>query len=89
MRTSLNNIRQTEAFLHAQLPPQEAILFEARLLTDPLLRLNLRLQQKAYSLIRMYYRKKLKEEVSDVHEQLYNDPQQSAFKQQIQQLFKS
>lgn len=88
MRTSLNNIRQAEAYIKGRLAPQESLLFEARLLTDPLLRLNLRMQQKAYTLIRMFHRKKLKEEVAGVHEQLFNDPEQAAFRQQIKQLFK-
>ena len=87
MRTSLTEIQQTEAFLQGQLAPQDKLFFEARLLTSPLLRLNLKLQKKVYALLQLYHRKKLKEEVGVVHQQLFNDPQKRAFQQEITQLF--
>jgi hypothetical protein len=87
MRTSLNNIRQTEDYLKGQMEPVEALLFKARLLTNPLLRMNVRLQQKAYSLISFFHRNQLKQEVNAVHEQLFNDPEKEAFRQQISHIF--
>lgn len=83
----MNNIRQTEAYIKGEMQPEEALLFEAQLLTNPLMRIDLRLQQKAYSLIRLFHRKKLKEEIAAVQEQLFNDPEKEAFRQQISRLF--
>ena len=88
MRTSLNDIQLTEHFLKGALAPEEALLFEARLLTDPVLRLNLAIQKQVYRLIMLYQRKKLKEELEDIHHQLFHDPENRDFKQKIFQLFK-
>ncbi len=88
MRTSLNEIQQIEAYLQGRLQPAEALLFRAKLLLDPALRLNLRGQKQAYLLLKRYHRHKLKKELSAVHEQLFNDPQKTAFQQEILHLFK-
>lgn len=88
MRTSLTEIRQTEAYLQGQLTPQDKLFFEARLLTNPLLRLNLQLQKKVYALLQIYHRKKLKEEIGAVHQQLFENTAKTAFQQEISQLFK-
>ncbi|WP_224999114.1 hypothetical protein [Cesiribacter sp. SM1] len=89
MRTSLHNIRSAEAYLKGEMPTEEALVFEARLLTDPVLRMQVRFQQKAYALLRLLYRKQLKQEATAVEEQLFNSPDKEAFRQQISQLFKS
>jgi hypothetical protein len=88
MRTSLNDIRQTENYLHRTLSPEESLLFEARLLSDPVLRLNVYVQQKVYSLLRLYHRKKTKEALEEVHQRIFHDPAKADLQQQIAQLFK-
>ena len=87
MRTSLNDIQQAEKFLSGNLLPKDALLFKAKLLMDPLLRLNMYMQEKTYLLIRLYGRKKLKSEIECVHEKFFHDPQKTTFRQKIVQLF--
>lgn len=88
MRTSLNDIRQAEGYLQRALSPEESLVFEARLLTDPMLRIDLYVQRKVYALLRFYHRKKVKEEVEKVHQRLFHDPAKADFQQQIFSLFK-
>jgi hypothetical protein len=87
MRTSLNNIKELEAYHEGKLIPQEALLAEARLLSNPLMRMNFFFQKKAYAIVQLYHRKKLKEEAQAVHEHLFTDPAKGEFQQKIYQLF--
>lgn len=89
MRTSLTELKQTEAWLQKSLEPQESLLFEARLLSSPLLRLHVQLQTKAYHLLKLFHRHKLKEEVRLVEDRLFTNPEKQDFQQQIFQLFDS
>jgi hypothetical protein len=88
MRTSLNEISDAERYLFKQLSTEESLLFEAKMLINPLLRLNVSIQKKVYSLIRLYHRKKLKEEFEAIHEDLFNQPEKRAFQESVHQLFK-
>ena len=88
MRTSLNEIKEIEKFLHHQLDAEESLVFEARLLTNPMLKLNTYLQQKIGQLLLIYHRKKLKEEAETVHQRLFSDPEKADFQQTIMELFK-
>ena len=88
MRTSLNEIKDTEKYLFKQLGAEELLLFEAKMLVDPVLRLNVRIQGKIYSLIRMYHRKKIKSEFEIIHDNLFSDPAKKEFQQSIHHLFK-
>jgi len=88
MRTSLNDVRQTEQYLNGQLTPEEVLVFEAKLLTNPILKLNMLFQKKVYLIVAMYHRKKLKEEAEVVHQRLFNDTNKKDFQQNIYSLFK-
>ena len=88
MRTSLNEIKHVEKYLFKQLSAEESLLFEAKLLVNPVLRLNVRIQEKIYSLIKMYHRKKIKAEFEIIHDNLFSDPAKKEFQQSIHQLFK-
>lgn len=87
MRTSLTDIKNTEAYLQGKLNTQERLFFEARLLTSPLLRLNLQLQKQVYTLLQLYHRRQLKEEVALVQQRLFDSPDNAAFQQSILHLF--
>jgi hypothetical protein len=87
MRNSLTEIAQAEAFLQETMPPRERLVFEARVLTNPLLRVNLFFQKKAYGLLKLYHRQQLKKEVQAVEQRLFQDPEKKAFQQQIHHLF--
>ncbi|WP_333821448.1 hypothetical protein [Ohtaekwangia sp.] len=88
MRTSLNDIALTERYLFGKLAPEESLLFQARLLTDPILRAHVAVQQKVYTLLLHFHRKKMKEEVRTIHNAHFHDPAHAEFKEQINQLFK-
>lgn len=88
MKTSSNNIRTIENYLLGRMSPADRFLFEAQLLINPTLRMDLYAQKKALALIRMYHRKKQKEELEVLHHQIFSNPAKAGFKQQISQLFK-
>lgn len=88
MRTSLNDIAHTEKYLQGKLPPEEKLLFKARLLTSPLLRWNAAAQQKVYIVLKLYHRRKIKEQAQTVQQKLFQETQHVAWREQITQLFK-
>ena len=87
MRTSLNEIKKAEDFLSGKLSGAEAVLMQARLLIDPVLRMNLAFQRKVYALVTLYGRRKLKAEIEDVHDRIFQDPARAAYREEIAQLF--
>jgi len=82
----LETKRIEEHILHVS-SPGEQLLFQAQLILDPALDEKAMAQQKAYSLIRSYGRKKLQEEIALVHAQLFQSPQHTPFKERILSLF--
>jgi hypothetical protein len=88
MRTSLNEIRQIEEHLTGTSPAEESVVFNARLIISPLLRLNTALQRKAYTLAKHYARKKLKSDLEAIHEKLFQDPAKADFRKSVTQWFR-
>lgn len=88
MRTSLNEIQQIEKFLTGELPPDEHLLFEAQMLTNPQLKLHVALQKEIYLLLAHYHRNKLKHEVKEIHDRLFSKRKYNAFQKAIFSLFK-
>ena len=88
MKTSLNNMEETEDFLSGRLSADESLHFKLRMLLDPVWRKNVAFQQKTYSIIHAYARKKMKEEIQAVHDKIFSDPHRAAYHQQVWELFK-
>jgi hypothetical protein len=88
MRTSLNNIKQTEDYLQHRLTPDEKLLYDAKLILDPMLRLNVLLQKKIYGLIKAYGRQSAREQLAQIHEQLFKDPAKAHFRKTVINEFK-
>ncbi|SDP18342.1 hypothetical protein SAMN05428975_0608 [Mucilaginibacter sp. OK268] len=88
MRTSLNNIAQTEAYLLKRANPANALLFEAKTLLDQELQTRVSQQQQVYTLVQQYGRKQVKAEIEAVHQQLFNQPEHLSFRQKIARLFR-
>ena len=87
MRTSLNEIRETENYLNKKSNSLDSLVFEARLLTNPQLRMNLFLQKKVYFIIKMFHRKQIKQEFEQISDRLFTDPAKEEFQQKILHLF--
>jgi hypothetical protein len=88
MKTSWNDTKQIERYLNNELAIEDHILFEAQLLIDPLLKLNVGLQKSIYTIVKLYGRKKIKTEVEQVHNRLFHDKKNIVFQQHIHHLFK-
>lgn len=88
MRTSLNEIQAIEAFVEQQLPPQDRLAFEARMLVDKTLREKVEQQRHTYRVIKTYGRKQLRLELESIHTELFTQPRHQYFRQQILSFFK-
>lgn len=88
MRTSYNNTHQIEEFLLGQMLVADRLLFEARMLLSPALRRDVYFQKKAYLLVKMYHRQKVKEELETLHRQLFSNPAERTFQESVMQWFK-
>ncbi len=84
----MNEIKEIEEFLEGKLKVEDCLFFEARLLTSPLLRSNSFFLKKTLSIVRLYHRKKLKEEIEEIHNRLFSNPEKKEFQQYIHQMFK-
>jgi hypothetical protein len=84
---TLREIEDIERYLLDQLEPQSKLLFEARLLVDPLLKIRVQWQRKIHAIVRRSGRRQLKMEVERIHRQLFADPSRRQFQQKILQLF--
>lgn len=88
MRISLNEIKKIEDHLQGDLPAEEDILVEVRALIDPTFATNLAAQQDSYQIIRAYGRKQLRQEIENIHQQLFSEEQHYSFRRMIFSLFK-
>jgi len=88
MKTSLTDISKTEQFLEGKLPPADALVFEARMITNRELRLNVHIQKKLMIVLRYFYRRQLRQKAEQAGKLLFNDPGKRDFQNNISQLFK-
>lgn len=77
-----------ERYLLGSLSVADKFVFETQLMLRPKLRMELYFQKKAYQFVQLYHRKKLKEELETLHQQIFNDPDNLVFQQNIYGLFK-
>jgi hypothetical protein len=89
MKTSWKEIAEAEKYIFSKMNAEDLSSYKARLLVNPMLRLNLFYQEKVYVLVRFYHRKKLKEAAESIHHRLFNDPVKATFQQNIYQFFKN
>lgn len=86
MKTSVNETQHIETYLLGG-PEDEALVVEARLLIDENLREKTAWQQKTYELVTLYGRKKLKQEIAEVHQALFTSEKHSTFRKKILSFF--
>jgi hypothetical protein len=84
---TLREVKQIDHYLHGKMSIASRLLFEARLLIDPTLKLRVEWQQKLYSIIKRSGRRQMKSEVARVHHQLFSDPAKLDFQLSVFQLF--
>jgi hypothetical protein len=89
MKTSWSDTFYIENYLQGKLSPGNRLMFEARLLMSRKLRTDLYFQKKVHTMVNLYHRKKLKEELDALHQALFNDPNKVVFQERIHQLFKT
>ena len=83
----MNEIKLIDDHIFNNADPAQALLFEAKRLLDPNLAQQVTWQKKAHDMIFQYSRKKLKAEISSVHDKLFTKPAHWRFKHQILSLF--
>jgi hypothetical protein len=87
MRTSLNEIKAIDDHVLKLAPPDEALLFEAKLIINPALYEQIVLHKQTLSLVKQYGRNNLKAEIEAVHQKLFGQPEHESFRQKIMRLF--
>lgn len=87
MRKSLNETEQLENYLLNRMNEQEDNDLRIRLLLNPGLQEAAALQKNAYEQIRLFGRKKLKEELQEIQERLIRQPEKRAFWTRLKALF--
>jgi len=84
----LNNIKQVDDHLLGKTEPDEALLFEAKLILDPELNDSVHWHKQTLSLVHQHGREGLRQQIQAVHRQLFTMPQHNSFSQMILRLFK-
>lgn len=84
MKTSLTEIKEIDDRITNQLPDGDKLLFDARMIIDPVLRFNMTMQRKLYALVKAYARQTLRSEVTRVQDKVFQD---NSFRNEIQTIF--
>ena len=87
MRTSLNEIKEIDDHVLKLAPPDEALLFEAKLIINPALHEQVMWHRQTLGLVKQYGRNNLKAEIEAVHQKLFSQPEHEGFRQKIMRLF--
>lgn len=84
MKTSLVETKLLDDHITGHLTGGEKLLFEARMIIDPVLRLNIHMQRKLYKLVKAYSRREVRSEVTCVEKKLF---QNDSFRREINSIF--
>lgn len=87
MTTSFEEIQRAEEYILAQLSTEDRLVFEAQVLTNPALRMDVYFQKKVYQILRLFTRRDIKQQLEMMHERIFNDPAKADFKQSILKFF--
>jgi hypothetical protein len=88
MRTSLNNIKEIDDHVLGVAAPQNGLLFEAKMILNPELRLDVAWHRQTLTLVQQYGRQQLRADIEAVHQQLFTQPEHQSFRQTILRFFK-
>ena len=84
----MNEIRGIESYIKGTLTPGNNLVMEARLIIDKELQEKMLWQQRTYELVNAYSRKKLKQEIEQIHLQLFSENRFMSFREKIKSIFK-
>ena len=87
MMTSLTETAQIDAYILGTAQPGDALVFEAKMLLAPELKEKFFWQKKATELVKQYGQKQLRQEIEDIHRQLFTLPEHAGFGNKIRRLF--
>lgn len=83
----MNNTVQIERYLLGGSDPEEQLLMEARLLTEPGLRNDLLWQARTYELVNAYGRRQLRNEIRRAEARVFSESRFEAFRHRITHIF--
>lgn len=87
MRTSLNNIKEIDDHVLGIAAPQQNLLFEAKMILNPELRVDVAWHKQTLTLVQQYGRKQLRTDIQAVQQQLFTRPEHQSFRQTILRFF--
>jgi len=87
MRTSLNKIKEADDYLLKVMDPEEAVLYEAKLILNPEMKSELYWHRKTHEAVRTYARAQLRREINAVHDKLFFQPEHSTFRKKVMSFF--
>ena len=87
MKTSWNDIIETEQYLSGTGSGDRRAAFEARLLLEPSLKENMQWQQAAYTAVHQYGRQKRCAEIEQVAKYIFTAKKYTGFREKIFSLF--
>lgn len=87
MRTLLIEVKEIEQYLFKTGTAGDQLLFDAKQIIDPELKIKITDQQKVYQLVNNYGRKQLKAELQMVFQNLIASPVHRSFAQRIRSIF--
>jgi hypothetical protein len=83
----LDEVRDIDKYLFDKLDKPSKLVFEARMLIDPTLKLRVEWQERVYAIVKLSGRLKIRNEAEGIHRQLFDDPARLSFQQDVLQLF--
>ena len=87
MRTSLNNTKEIDDYVRKQSAPEDALLFEAKLIIDPELKYTVLCHKQTLRLVNQYGRNNLRTIAEKVHQQLFTQAEHQSFREKILRIF--
>ncbi|WP_256539216.1 hypothetical protein [Mucilaginibacter aquariorum] len=84
----MNNIKEVDDHLLGLSAPQDNLLFEAKMIINPELQLNVMWHKQTLNLVQQYGREQLRADIEVVHNKLFTLPEHRSFRQNILRFFK-
>jgi hypothetical protein len=88
MRTSLDEIKEVDDQLLKLQQPDDALLFQAKLLIYPELKDEVMLHNQTLRLVQQYGHNHLRAQIAAVHRQLFTLQQHQSFREKVLRFFK-